>query len=831
MPEAPRSELMAGYRVLDLSDEKGMLCGKMFADMGAEVIKIEPPGGDTARTLPPFYHDQVDPEKSLFWLAYNTGKKSVSLDLTTADGQAAFRELASVSDFVIETFPPGYLDALGLGYPALSQLNPRLILTSITPFGDTEPGRSQQADDLIAWATGGAMAIMGEKDRGPVRMNLLQSYFHASAEAAVGSMTAHYPREISGEGQHVVVNMQACVVWTLMNEQAFPILHGNSVERNGVFVGSEGMRQRLVFPCKDGKITLLVAGGPLTPSLTAFIGWMDENGLAPQWMLDKDWTQWGPATFMNAKGDAVQREIDAIETAITTFLKTLTKAEIYAQALKRRILLAPVSTVADIAASEQLAARNYFVPVEHEDLQETIPYPGPFVKMSQTPLAVAGRAPHIGEHTKEVYTELRPDSTAQRTPLTQRRYAFEGIKVLDFAWVGVGPITGKYLADHGATVIRIESRTRPDILRQAPPWTDGEPGLDRSQFFASFNTSKYGITLDLSQPKAQELAKKLIAWADVAIESFTPKAMRNWGLDYQQLCKINPELIMLSTCQQGQTGPHALYPGFGNLMASLTGFYHISGWPDRDPAPPYGAYTDFIAPRFGATALMAALDYRRRTGKGQYIDMAQSEAALHFLSPALLDYQVNGRVLNREGNRSFRSAPHGVYRCQGQEGQEGHGEQDHWLAISVSDNAQWQGLLKTLGNPAWGNEARFTTQSGRIQHAEALDESVGAWAAEQAAETAADTLQHAGVPAGVVQNCLDLHQDPRLAAWGMFHYLDHKEMGPSPYEGHQFHLSKTPGELRWPAPVMGQHNEHVFGDILGLSPEEIAQLMEEKVIY
>ncbi|TMA58167.1 MAG: CoA transferase [Deltaproteobacteria bacterium] len=260
-----------------------------------------------------------------------------------------------------------------------------------------------------------------------------------------------------------------------------------------------------------------------------------------------------------------------------------------------------------------------------------------------------------------------------------RRYAFEGIKVADFAWVGVGPITTKYLADHGATVIRIESHTRPDVLRLAPPWRDGQPGLNRSQFFASFNTSKYGITLDLSKPAAQELARKLVAWADVAVESFTPKAMRNWGLDYEQLRQVNPQLIMLSTCQQGQTGPHALYPGFGQLMASLSGYYHISGWPDRDPAPPYGAYTDFIAPRFAATVLMAALDYRRRTGIGQYIDLAQYEAALHFLTPALLDYQVNGRVLGREGNRSSRSAPHGAYRCQGE---------DRWLALSVSNDAQ-----------------------------------------------------------------------------------------------------------------------------------------------
>ena len=401
-----RSTLMVGYRMLDLSDEKGMLCGKIFADMGAEVIKVERPGGDPARTLPPFYQDDPDPEKSLYWLAYNTGKKSVTLDLTTADGRAVFQDLVKVSDFVLESFPIGYLDSLELGYEALARINPRIILTSLTPFGNTGPGRDQQADDIILWATGGMMAIMGERDRSPVRMNLLQSYFHAGAEAAVGSMAAHYPRELTGEGQHVVVNMQACIVWTLMNEQAYPILHGNSVQRNGVFVGSEGMRQRTVFPCKDGAITLLLAGGPLAFSLRAFVKWMDEKGMCPTWMAEKDWSMWGPATFMNAKGDEVQKEIDAIEAAVTTFLTTMTKAEIYAEALKRRILLAPVSTVVDIMASEQLAARNFFVPISHEDLGATISYPGPFAKLSETPLAVAGRAPHVGEHNSEVYSGL-----------------------------------------------------------------------------------------------------------------------------------------------------------------------------------------------------------------------------------------------------------------------------------------------------------------------------------------------------------------------------------------------------------------------------------------
>jgi len=219
---------------------------------------------------------------------------------------------------------------------------------------------------------------------------------------------------------------------------------------------------------------------------------------------------------------------------------------------------------------------------------------------------------------------------------------------------------------------------------------------------------------------------------------------------------------------------------------------------------------------------MAALDYRRRTGKGQYIDLAQYEAALHFLAPAILDYQVNGRVLGREGNRSFRAAPHGAYRCQGD---------NRWLTLSVSNDRQWHGLLTALENPSWGTNPHFATQTSRLNHRDELDRLIEAWTVSQEAETAADLLQRIGVPVGVVQNCLDLHQDPRLEAWGMFQYLEHQEMGPAPYEGHQFHLSKTPGELRWAAPVMGQHNEYVFKEILGLSQEEISKLTEEKVIY
>jgi len=401
-------------------------------------------------------------------------------------------------------------------------------------------------------------------------------------------------------------------------------------------------------------------------------------------------------------------------------------------------------------------------------------------------------------------------------------FVFEGIHVLDFAWIGVGPITTKYLADNGADVIRIESAARLDVLRLGPPWKDATPGIDNSQFFASFNTSKKGITLDLGKPRARELIRKMVPWADVVAESFTPKAMRKWELDYEHLRQIKSDLIMFSTCMQGQTGPNALYPGFGQLMAALSGFYYISGYSEDHPCPPYGAYSDFVAPRLSACAVVAALDYRRRTGKGQYIDMSQYEAALLNLAPAVVDYFATGRVLGPTGNASPRYAPHGAYRCVDEDGDE------RWIAIAVKGDAQWKAMLAALG--ARG-DSRFESEAGRKNNRAALDEYVGSLVRGLERWDVTRKLQAAGIAAYPVQNCADIHHDENLEAFDFWHWLDHKVMGPSPYEGLSHRLSRTPGELRSPAPALGQHNEEILGGMLGLSTKEIEQLRADNVVF
>src|SRR5271163_171841 len=400
------SELLQGFRMLDLSDEKGAMCGKIFADLGAEVIKVEPPGGCSTRRIPPFLEDEVGLDRSLYFIAYQAGKKSVTANLESADGRALVAELAKKSDFLAESFQLGYLDSIGLGYDALVKLNPRLIYTSITPFGDKGPGKDYQWADIISWAAGGMMYLMGEEGKPPIEMALPQAGLHAGAEASVASLIAHYPRQTDGLGQRVVVNMQACIVWTLMNEQAMPILHGNHLTRTGIFVGSAEARRKMVFECKDGHISTLIAGGTTVGNSTkALIEWMREKGFGSEWMRTKDWISWIPGMFMKMTEED-HRQIDDLESTIQRFLLTMTKHEIYAQGLKRRIFLAPVATAADIAADDQLKARDFWIQVPHDTLGRSLTFPGPFAKMSATPIGSTTRAPRIGEHSDEIYRSL-----------------------------------------------------------------------------------------------------------------------------------------------------------------------------------------------------------------------------------------------------------------------------------------------------------------------------------------------------------------------------------------------------------------------------------------
>ncbi len=401
------------------------------------------------------------------------------------------------------------------------------------------------------------------------------------------------------------------------------------------------------------------------------------------------------------------------------------------------------------------------------------------------------------------------------------KQALENVKIVDFGWVMVLPYTIKYLADHGAQVIRIESSRRADVLRTHGPYKDNRPGADRTAHFAMVNDNKYGITLNLRHPRALEVAKRLVAWADVVAEGFTPGTMDRLGLGYEQLRAIKPDIIMLSTCNLGQTGPYASHPGFGVMLTAYAGFSHLTGWPDREPCVPYGAYTDIITPPLGAVALMAALDYRRRTGKGQHIDLSQYEVGIQYLAPAILNYSASGKILNRMGNQCPDAAPHGAYPCR---------DQDSWCVIAVFSDEDWQSLCQAMGNPPWAKDTKFATLSGRQENEAELDGLIGEWTRNFAAEQVMSLLQSRGVAAGVVQTCEDLYHDPQLKYRRHFQLVKHPEIGEHYYETPSFKLSRTPAEISMPAPCLGQHNEYVYTQILGMTDEEFLELLNEGVL-
>lgn len=397
------------------------------------------------------------------------------------------------------------------------------------------------------------------------------------------------------------------------------------------------------------------------------------------------------------------------------------------------------------------------------------------------------------------------------------KQVFEGVKVADLGWAIAAPMIAKYLADHGAEVIHIESATRPDSLRGSPPFKDNIPGLDRCGYFAYFHNNKYGMTLNLNHPQAVEVFKRrIVSWADVVAENFRAGVMSKWGLDYENLKKVKPEIIMISTCNQGQTGPDAKQPGQGTQLVALSGLLHITGWADGEPRLPYGAYTDIIAGRLGIAALIAALDYRRRTGKGQRLDLSQFEASLHFLAPLLLDYTVNRRVANRMGNRCPCAAPHGAYPCRGE---------DKWCVITVFTDAEWEKFCQAIGNPPWTKEPKFSTVPSRKENEDELDRLVGEWTSKFTPKEVMEIMQSAGISAGVVQTCEDIHQDPQLKYRHQFWELEHPVIGKYSCLGPAFILSKAPANLHMPSPCIGQHNEYVCTKILGMSDEEFVDLL------
>lgn len=398
--------------------------------------------------------------------------------------------------------------------------------------------------------------------------------------------------------------------------------------------------------------------------------------------------------------------------------------------------------------------------------------------------------------------------------------ALQGIKIVDFTWSMAGPLAISFLAGHGATVVHVESSTRPEFFRTSGPYKDRIPGLDRSGYFAFFGANKYSLALNLNHPRAHIVTRRLVEWADVLADNFTPGQMAKWGLDYEQVRKIKPDIIVLSISQMGQTGPLSKLSGTGTNLVGMAGFTAITGWPDREPVQPFGGYPDFISGALSACSLMAALIYRRETGKGQMIDVSQLEAATQFLAPLILNYTVNGEEGKRKGNRCDYAAPNGVYPCKGD---------DRWCAISVITEEDWSNFCTAIKSPRWTKDPKFSSLTARKKNEDELDRLVSMWTVNFTAEEVMATLQRHGIAAGVVQSACDLVRDPQLTARNTLWELTHRELGNYLHLGELFRLSLTPAAGERPAPCLGEHTEYVCRELLEMPDEEFIELLLDKV--
>ena len=390
--------------------------------------------------------------------------------------------------------------------------------------------------------------------------------------------------------------------------------------------------------------------------------------------------------------------------------------------------------------------------------------------------------------------------------------AWDGLKLVEFGSGAAGPIASRYFSEHGATVIKVESHSHPDFLRVMA--AGGPHGLEGSTLFDALNVGKQSITINLRHPAGKEIARQLILWADAVLENFAPKAMKSYGLDYEQMVGEKPDLLMLSTCLNGQTGPHKDYPGFGGQGAALSGFNFLTGWPDREPIGPYGTITDSLAPRFAASALAAGLLYRRRTGRGLHLDVSQVEVGVYSLTPWLLEYATTGHCSSRCGNRSLRAAPHGVFPCRGD---------DRWIAIACWNDHEWLHLATILGI----DPHRYPDLDARLAAQDDVERMVSEVTRHRNADDLAKQLQYAGIEAVPVADFEDLLlRDPQLQLREHFVRLDRPVTGESIYERNGFRLSAATSSFDRPSPLLGEHTDDILVTALGYDADIVHELQE-----
>lgn len=749
--------------------------------------------------MAPYAGEQPDAERSLTHWAYNRGKKSVVLDLNSHDGQRHLEELAAGADALIDN------GVHGLDLDRLAARHPHLVIASISGFGRTGPKATWASSDIVHTAAAGPMGITGDRDRAPVRQSLPQTWHFAAADAACAVLLALRERDQSGLGQQADLSAQQSYLIATQYQMLYPFAGAPTTQRlsGGMEIGP--ITLRLVYEASDGHVSLVFLVGPTVgPYNTRLFHWMAEEGMCPEEFRDVDWVGFGAQLTSDPEAPAMMNRGAEL---INAFTRTKTKRELLDGALERNLLLAPILTTTELLDLDHLAERDYWRSLDG------IAFPGPLARPARTPLVTDTPPPRLGEHTEEILAEppRRPAVPVDAAP-SKAGAPLRGVKVIDMTWAIAGPYASRIMANFGADVIRIESETKPCIMRGAGPFMDNEPGAENSLSYHTINASKMSLAVDLREPEALTVVEELVEWADVLIESYSVGVIDRIGLGYERLREINPELVMVSTSLMGQTGPIKDISGFGNIGAAVAGFYPFGGWPDRAPCGPFGAYSDYISPRFTLAVILAALDHRERTGEGQHIDYSQMEGAIHLLAPAMLDDAVNGVEGTRLGNRDANFAPQGSYPVEGD---------DRWLAVACETDAQWVALAGLIGRD---DLAQLTVDQRHARHDE-IDDVITSWSASRQGPDAEAAMQAAGIPAHQVLYAPDVVGDSQMSHRNAFVQTPHEQWGQVWVEETAIHLSRTPGGVRWGAPTFGEHLFPILTDILGRSPDEAAELI------
>lgn len=795
------SEPLGFLRVIELgSGISAAYAAKLLADLGADVIKVEPPGGDPLRSTGTFPDDPADPTVGCLFKYLNANKRSMELDLSGRSGIEAVLRLARGADLIIENLGAGKLEELGIGFDRLREVNPAIVLVRISDFGQDGPLSGVPATDCTVQAAGAWISKHFSAGREPVQVGGLIGDYGTAAHAAAAALAARSRARQSGEAVMVDVSKQECLLSTLPQ----PALYYETLRQLGM-----GLPEDRVFPvpgvvpCKDGMVGINVLTAQHHADFCNLVG-------VPEWVPRQ--------LELNGGGEPLKQFYKHIEP----WLMERTAEEIVELCQAFRIPAVPVGNGRNLPEMAQLKARSFYVKdIEGRFLQPGFPY-----RFEKTPPTLRRPAPRLGEHN----ADLNGNPWAGRVPLTQppnrqdraaRTLPFEGIRVIDLGTFWAGPYVACYLGSQGADVIKIESIQRPDGFRYSAAYPQlGKFWYEQGGPWQGTNLNKRGLTLNLDSPEGQRIFERLVRTADVLIENFAPRVMENFGFPPARLRELNPKLIMLRLPGFGLEGPWRDYVGWGMSFEQGSGMAWVTGKPNELPLNP-GGFSDPLVAMHALVALQAALDHRERTGESQSIEIAQLEVGPCITAEQVIAYSVSGRLQMRTGNRSDRMAPQGVYKSA----------DGAWVALSVRDDAEWQRMQGAMGSPAWAADERFAHFEGRRRHHDDLDRNISAWAAGLSAEEVVTRLRSAGLPAAKILTAPEMYDDPHLAAREFYQYLPHALMGPRRYP--RFPMRESPGlrgAHRFGAPTLGQHNREILMGELGLTEAELAELERKEVI-